>query len=59
MENLSLNDVINIYFGDRIFQGLEIEMSKSLAYKQIQKRTIEYRNINTSKYSKSIITNNS
>lgn len=45
MEHLSLNELIEIYLGNSLYHGLETAESKKLAYQEIQKRTIEYRNI--------------
>lgn len=44
MEQLLLNEIIEIYLGDRGYPKMEIKDSKVLAYQEIQKRTIEYRN---------------
>lgn len=46
MKKLSLNDIIEIYLGNSLFQGMEINASKELALQEIKRRTIEYRNIN-------------
>ena len=43
MEHLPLNELIEIYLGNSLYKGLETSVSKGLAYKEIQKRTVDYR----------------
>lgn len=46
MEHLSLNDIIEIYLGYSVFEGMDIQVSKEFAYQEIQKRACEYRAVN-------------
>jgi hypothetical protein len=46
MEKLQLNQIIQISLGEIGYNGMEISLSKELAYLEIQKRTIEYREEN-------------
>lgn len=46
MQKLDIDSVIKIYLGESVIDGMSIDESKSLAYLEIQKRTLEYRKIN-------------
>lgn len=46
IEHLSLSEIIEIYLGNSLFQGIEINIAKEIAYQEIQNRSGEYRRIN-------------